>query len=348
MNTKHVDLLASSSNMTTEGRRMPALKSTLTAWPGSLETRRLMVFLVVVVSFCLSIVYANVQTYDPDLTPATGYIDSVDYLNMYFGEPGTGIRAYRPLVPLLARLVPDLPASLFTAGRSFDRFTGAAVKFAVVNLPFLIGACTVLYALQRGFGQGYYEAFLGVLLFLSSQTVVRSAGLPMTDTAFFFFFVLCLIAIQRDNLWLLLFAHTVGVLAKELVVLSVPLVLLSLLPWRRKAWLLLATVPGIALYVVVRMAYAPSPLDGYVTGRVLSYLDDQLLALATPNGLINLFLAFGLTWIPALYALAVCQVPPLLRRWSWLIVIVIVGVLLGAGNLGRWPLHRVYATSRDV
>lgn len=332
---KNIGEAVSDPNKLTKSKRMGTLKPGLIAWLRHQEARRLMVLLVVVVSFSFSIVYANVQTYDPKLTPATGYVDSVDYLNMYFGEPGTGIRAYRPLVPLLARLVPDLPSSLFTAGRPFDRFTMAAMKFGVINLFFLIGACVALYVLERGFGLSYFEAFLGVLLFLGSQTVVRGAGLPMTDAAFFFFFSLCMIAIQRDNLWLLLFAHTIGVLAKELVILSVPLILLSLLSWRRKAWMLLATVPGIALYVVVRMTFAPSPLDGYATGQVLSYLDDQLLALSTPNGLINLFFAFGLAWIPAVYALAACKVPLLLKRWSWLIVIVFVGVLLGAGNFGR-------------
>jgi hypothetical protein len=319
----------------TLSKRIKAFQSTLVTWLGRQQVRQVIVLLVVVAGFAFSIVYTDVWTYDPVLTPASGYSDSVDYLNMYFGEPGTGLRAYRPLVPFLARLLPDLPYSLFNSGRSFDRFAVAALKFGVVNLFFLIGACVALYALQRGFGLSYLQAFLGVLLFLAAQTIVRSAGLPMTDAAFFFFFALCLIAIQWDNVWLLLFAHTVGILAKELVVLCIPLILLSLLPRRRKAWMLLATVPGIALYVLVRFKYAPSPLDGYVTGQVLSYFDDQLLALTRPNGLVNLFLAFGLAWIPAVYALAACRVPRLLRRWSWLVAIVFVGVLLGAGNLGR-------------
>ena len=111
--------------------------------------------------------------------------------------------------------------------------------------------------------------------------------------------------------------------------------------------MLLATVPGMALCVVVRMTYAPSPLDGYATGQVLSYLDDRLLALATPNGLISLFLAFGLAWIPAAYALAACRVPLLLKRWSWLIVIVIIGALLGAGNFG-WTTFNAFPVAMPL
>lgn len=316
------------------GGRTLALLAGVVAWLGRQESRQLAVLLLVVIGLSFSIVYANVQTYDPELTSASGYPDSTDYIKMYSGEAGTGVRAYRPLVPFLARLVPDMPASLFTPGRSLDSLT-VAVKFGVVNFLFLVAACVALYVLQRGFGLGYLASLLGVLLFLGSQTVVRSAGLPMTDAAFFFFLSLSLIAIQRNNLWLLLSAVAVGVLSKELVLLAVPLVLLSLLSWRRKAWLLLATVPGIALYGVLRLTAAPSPLDGYATGQVLGLVDDQLRTLLTPHGLVSLFLSFGLAWIPALYALAAGQPPPLLRRWSWLIVIVLVGVLLGAGNLGR-------------
>lgn len=299
------------------------------------ETRQLVVLLVVVLSFSLSIVYTNVQTYDSKLTPASGYHDTVDYLKLYFGEPITGIGAYRPLVPLLARLVPELPSALFSQGRSFDPSSAAAVKFGVINLFFLIGACIALYVLERGFSLSYFEALLGVLLFLSSQTILRSAGLPMIDTAFFFFLSLCMIAIQRNNLWLLLFSHTVGILAKELVILSIPLILLSLLPWRRKASMLLATLPGLALYALVRVAFAPSAVDDYVTGQFLSHVGDQFKALLTLNGLLNLFLSFGIAWIPALYALIACRIPSLLRRWSWLLAIVLVGVLLGQGNWGR-------------
>ncbi len=46
-------------------------------------------------------------------------------------------------------------------------------------------------------------------------------------------------------------------------------------------------------------------------------------------------MAFGLAWIPAIYAYARTKLPALLLPWLWLLLIVFVGVLLGAGNLGR-------------
>lgn len=316
-------------------KKIRNLKTDTIAWFTSKDSKQLIVFVLVVVSFSLSIVYTNVKTYNPQFATYIGHDDSIDYVKMYFGEPVWGIRAYRPLVPLLARLVPDLPDWLFTGHRSFDLFARVAMKFGIVNFFFLLGACVALYFLQRGFGMSYFESFLGAMLFLSSQTVVRSAGLPLADTAFFFFFLLCMISIQRNNLWLLFFAHTIGVLAKELVILSIPLILLSLFPWRRKAGMLFVVVPGILLYGVVRVTFALSPLDDYITGGTLRYCTTQLLYLTTPNGLINVFLSFGFAWIPALYALTRCKIPLLLKRWSWLILIIFIGVLLGRGDLGR-------------
>lgn len=306
----------------------------LHAWVLNRRIRRWIVFLVVTVGFATSIVYTNVQTYNRELTPTTGYPDTLDYLRMYEGEPGSGIRAYRLFVPTLARLVPELPRSLFNPGHRFDPATIAATKFGVLNLFFLVGACAALLVLGMGFGLTYLQAFLAVLLFLGSQTIVRSAGLPMVDAAFFLFFLLCLVAIQRNNVWLFFVSHTLGMITKELVALSVPLILLSLHPPRRKRLLVLAALPGVAAYVVVRLA-SPAPLDAYVSGEILQYVESQLRFVGTPNGLINLFTAFGLAWFPAIYVLATGRAPRLLKRWSWLLPLVTVGVLVGAGNLGR-------------
>lgn len=309
----------------------------MTEWFGNRQFRQLIVLLVVVVSLSFSIVYSNVQTYDYKQAEVTGYSDSVEYIKMYLGEPEMDIGSYRPLVPFLARLVPDLPRWLFAPTRYVDYFFNVAIKFGILNFFFLICACLALYILQQGFGLNYLEAFLGVVLFLSSQTVVRSAGLPMVDAAFYFFFLLSAIAIQRNNLWLLFFAFTLGVLAKELVViLSIPLILLSFFSCQRKCLMFLTSIPAVLLHIWVRFTIAPSPLlDKVLTGWTLKYIKYQLLLLITPNKLINLFLSFGLGWIPAIYALTACKVNSLLRRWSWLILVVFIGVLLEGSNFAR-------------
>lgn len=72
----------------------------------SFDIRRWLVLLIVSAGLCTSIVYIDVQTCD------LSYADSPLYVRMYLGDPG-GSWAYRPVVPWLARLVPELPPSFF-------------------------------------------------------------------------------------------------------------------------------------------------------------------------------------------------------------------------------------------
>ena len=307
-------------------------------WLKRKTTKELIVLILVAASFGMSIAYINAKTYDPKTATSIGHGDTLDFLNMYSGGYGSGLHAYRLLVPMLARMTPAPPSFLFIGRRSFGATTQAVMKFAVLNFLFLLGTCIALYYLQLGFSMSFFESFLGVMLFLSSQTVIRSTGIPMPDSAFFFFFSLCMLAIQRDNLLLFLFAHTIGITAKELVMLSLPLILLSLLSSRRKVWMLLATIPGVMIYAIIRINLAPYQLGEYITGTVLSNAGKQIVGLLSPNALINLFLSFGFSWIPAFYVLATGKVPLLLKRWSWLILFIFAGILIqpGMGSVGRY------------
>lgn len=301
------------------------------------RVRQLILLLVIVISLSFSIVYTDVRTFDTQLIGTSGYSDTGGYLDMYFGKRGSFIGTHRPLVPFLARLIPDLPSCLFPSSRSVDASMMAAIKFGLVNLFFLIATCLALYVLERKLQFSFFEAFLGVILFLSSTTVVRSAGLALPDTAFFFFFTLGIIAIQQNSLLLLILVQAVGVLAKELVIILIGvLILLSSFSWRRKGLMLLTILPAIVLYKVV--AYptdSPLFLARVLISKAPLSLQEQLSAIVTPRGLVKLFFSFGLTWIPAIYALVACKVPVLLRRWSWLILIVFLGDLFLFGNFDR-------------
>ena len=303
------------------------------------QFRQFAVFITLIIGLSTSIVYANVQTFDPIEARSTGYSDSIDYINMYRGEPGTGIRAYRPLVPFLASLVPDPPRAIFHARRQAADTSEAseartiALKFGLVNLVFLIGTCIAFYILMRDFGYHKLPASLGVLIFLSSQTVVRSAGLPMVDTAFYFFLVVCLIGLIRDQFWIVLIAGLMGVIAKELLLVAAPLALLTSHPWRSRLRLVAGLLPAFALYGIIRMT-SNAPADTYSMGDVIQ-IKAQLPVLFSVNGAFNLFMAFGLIWIPACYGLVAGRVPPVARRWLCLVPLVLLGVLFGGGNLGR-------------
>lgn len=255
---------------------------------------------------------------------------------MYHGEPGSGIRGYRPLVPWLARLVPTIPASFFVPDRKITSDYQVAIKFGVVNFFFLVGACLVLYELLREFGLSFFIALIGVFLFLTSQTIVRGAGLPMTDAAFFFFFTLAILAMKRQQFWLLLLTCAVGVAAKELILLCIPMVLLMPVRRKERLKLLTAILPSIAIYVIIRIYMPGLNPSAYLNGPSITLVGEQIKkAFLRPNGWIQLFWSFGFAWILAIYALFAAPLPRLLKRWVWLVPIVMIGVFLGEGNLGR-------------
>lgn len=296
------------------------------------------VLLIIIITVGFSIVYSNVQSYDPKTTPASGYSDTTLYLDLYFGEAPDVFGSMRWLVPSLAHLMPDLPPHLFSRGRSLDKVSVAVMKFGMINFLFLIATCLVLYEFQRGFGMTYYASLMGVLLFLGSKTVVRAAGLPMADTAFFFFFMMCVLAIHRNNALLLFASHTAGVLAKELVVLSAVVIIVADLPWRRKIVLLLCLVPGMLLFLfmylnagisVSNMCLAATCAPPEALKRWFSFI-------VGPNAIVNLFLSFGLLWIPAIYALSVHDVPVLLKRGMILVPVILFGMMMSfSGNASR-------------
>ena len=285
-------------------------------------------FLVVVVGFCGSIVYTDVQTFTHELASTEGYSDAKQYMDVYFGIPVTGLRSYRPLVPFLAHFVPSPPRALYSAGHSFDQFSIVAARFAILNLLFLIGTCILLLIYQKGFGTDHWTAFLGVLLFLGTENVVLLSGVPMVEIAFSFFFLLSLIAVQRNNAWLLLLAMTIGVTAKELVLLAIPMIVLSTAPWRSKRWMLAASIPSLAVFALVVARSGNPP-----TGSADLFLDFG--ALMNPKVAFELFVAFGLAWIPAGYALLRVDVPLLLKRWAWVLPMVLVPPFLVGSSWSR-------------
>lgn len=327
---------------------------------GLLQSKKfweLTVLLIVVASLSFSIVYTDVQTYDPVLTPASGYVDTTDYLKVYKGTPESRLLSLRIMVPFFARSIPDLPALLFSPKNRLllNPNLKIAIKFAVINLFFLIGAGVALYFFQQGFNFNYFQALIGVILFLGSKIIVRSAGLPTADVAFCFFYLLCLIAIQHNNWWFLLLAHTAGIFAKEVIFFSLPMILLALLPWRRKLVLLLCLIPSVVIYSILLSKMGISPVREQITINAPAYANSSIIDafrinfiwlfnLITKsirqgfglnvNRLLTVFLSYGLAWIPALYAIKYRIAPLLLRRWSWIIIFLIPGGLI-LGNVDR-------------
>ena len=282
-----------------------------------------------------SIVYANAQSYSASHALQTGYTDSRDYLAMAQGERVEGKRGHRILVPWLARHVPSLPGVLFSPHGQAIPERDLARRFAVVNAIFLIGACASLLGISRSVGLDWRQTAAVLAMFLSAPSVVIAGGLPMTDTALWCFLAAALLAILRQQPLAYLFVLGIGVMAKELVLLAVPMVLILRMPWRARAAFLAASVPAIVIAFALRPTIGPFALPQAGAGGVLHNVSGQLQHLATVHGAVDVGLAFGLAWIPALTVWR-RPVPAVLRRLALLLPIVVFGeVAFGSMNVPR-------------
>lgn len=318
-----------------DDKRAWTLGSGLMAWLSSLEARQLVVVLIVVAAFSFSIVYTSVQTYDPVLTPASGYVDTRVYIAVYRGEAPSSHGAYRVLTPWLARWMPDVPTGLFHKGRPFTLDYAAAWRFGLVNFGFLTLAGVVLYVFQRGLSLTFVQSLAGAVLFFSSTAVTRSGGLPMTEAGLWFFLILGFVAIQRDMPWLLALTSALGALNNENVLLLVPVTLLKPRPWRERIRLLIGVLPGFFVFFALRRLIDVPGGDFLTSGQILAHLLPSARRFLGPNAYVGIVLAFGPLWLPAVYAWIRCPLPTFLRRCLWFIPLVVAAILVGTANIQR-------------
>lgn len=286
--------------------------------------------LLVSTSLVAGIVYSGLRTLDPT------FADSPLYIRMYHGQPGASW-AYRPLVPLLARLAPDVPRVVFSHKRGYTAEYAVAIKFASTNAVLLVAGSVVLYHVHLSFGLPFVPSLIGVILFLSNATIARFGPLPMAEAGFALFFGGVVLALQHQKPWCLVVTSLLGVFAKELVLLGIPLALLMPLPWRRRMCLASAFIPAVVAYAVAAALLNPGTVPHLAKAAHGGMLEKTLPLLLRPNTYAAFLMSFGLCWPMALYGLARADVPPLLRRWAWFVGIVISGMALGSGGLLRGP-----------
>lgn len=301
----------------------------------AVDLRKWLVLFIVLGNFAFSIVYNNFQTFDPNLPRGQAFTDSDLYIDIHNGRAASDLRQpYRILVPYLARLVPDPSSHMFGAGRQLDETSRTAFKFAVVNFAFMIGIGVVLYHLNRGFGLTVAQALAGAGLFFSLTHVVRSGGGPVAEIGYWFFLSLAALAVQRQNLWLLTLVTAIGVFAKEQMVWIGLLVLLSPFGLRQKVRLVVALAPAVILYLLWRIWGASTVGDSVAVGPIGTRLWANLTRLPNLHELLTITMAFGLLWIPALWALLRGSLPMLLSRWAWFILALLVfNRMMGLGNV---------------
>jgi hypothetical protein len=142
--------------------------------------------------------------------------------------------------------------------------------------------------------------------------------------------------LQRAPLWLFI-AMLIGVFTKETTLLLWPLLWLADNVDARKKLLWSALlIPGTLAFLIFRFILDPDPGGSSVVEiELASGFVDQLRHMLTPNGLIDITSSFNLFWIPAAFAAFCLPYPSILRRWLWIVPVLMAMILLHGGNYGR-------------
>lgn len=298
--------------------------------------RHFIVALIIAMSVTYSIAYTSIQYFNSN--NVGGMNDAVGYMQLV--EEGLQIKTRRSknsrvFTVLIVRAIPDPPRWIFSRTRTVDQEWLIRIKFAAINSILVVGTAMLVWYNLRILAFSPLESYLGMLFFLGSLFVVYASTIPMVEASNFFFIALGTMAILRANMVLFGAALLVGLFAKETVGIIIPLALVSV-PRRWRSWLIWA-VPGLGAYLAFR---AWSLSQG--TGDLGEFEPDELLSvigsfkyLIRFNVAAELVGAFGLLWVPALYALFTGRLPNMLRRQSIILgLLLIIALALGV-SVGR-------------
>lgn len=225
--------------------------------------------------------------------------DAAQYIRMYQGTPLNEIARpyrYRIVTPMLARLVPFLPAEIAQYYQvSPEKII--AFKFGMINLAGLTVAGVALYAYLRRLGFAVWQGMAGTLLFYTAFPVVVYGASPLVDAWAYAFLALGFLCIVTQAAWPLAIVFFLGVLTKETTLLLL-LGIIFLVPVPSDRWRLLAAcVPGLLAFLGVRLLLQ----GGYGYDSGLATLLNSIVSLLTPTLrhvliLVDLVLAFGFMW----------------------------------------------------
>lgn len=300
--------------------------------PKKLVTFHLVIILIICITSSYSITYTAIQSFSKQYTE--GYSDTLGYLAIYRGQLVNGNLRFRILVPYLAKILPEPPHWLFSSNRIISDFWLAKVKFGFVNFVFLCATGVLFFYYLMAFGFSDLSSLLGVLFLYTARPAMQFTGIPLTDASAYFFMLLCLYALLRQKFFLLFLGFSIGIFAKETLFFIIPAILLSTFDYKTKAKALFLLVPSTITYLAFRFYIAPDPQEAKFILPFFLIANNLLFFLThinRINHLLDLFSAYGFLWIPALYTLFFLKPYLLLRRWSWLILI----ILMVGGDGGR-------------
>lgn len=205
---------------------------------------------------------------------------------------------YRVLVPMLARLVP-LPPEFITRGFEVDQAKLIKYKFGIINALFLGLTAWIFFFFCGRLGFTRHLSLIGGLLFLTSFYTINFAGLPLVDSAAYFFLVAVLFAVKKEDDWLLLFLFTIGIFAKETIVIAIIYILFRQASWQKRVRQLLLCIPGLLAYNLLRFVLLPTQIGfNYDANRVLHIFIGNSGSLSSwAFAAINFTFVFGILWV---------------------------------------------------
>lgn len=222
--------------------------------------------------------------------------DAIRYINMteyYRGEASPDILSppytTRVLIPLAASVLPFAPDT----------------SINIINLILTIASLIVLYKILKYLNLPDGTITLGLLIFTFSFPVFYNTTTTYVDASFVLFVYLALYFMLKEKFNLLLMVFILGSMAKEAMIIIIPVYFLSEIFKRRK-------ISSVLVYCYfLCMAYSLTRVVlMYVKPNNLSYLplpsmDFFMNNISRPRTYISFVLSFGISGFASLFFLVV-------------------------------------------
>jgi hypothetical protein len=295
-----------------------------------------LILLTGLVAVLYGLTYQQFRHFNPD-DPRGGQ-DSSTYRRISRGDYGVvPVRRYRPVIPLLARIV-RVPVSLVV----HSEVEQDKLAFYVVNFTMTFFCAVAFFCLLQTLGFSNLLSCLGVLLFASSRVVILATGIPLVDSFYFLAIAVIVLFTLRGNIMALALSMPILALSKETIL---PVLFLPLLTRKGRhpaIWsslslsLILVYAMRRCIRALATTGHSASDIGDVVTDH-LRGIGGSLRQLLSLRGLHDVQCGFS-----ALLALAVVgfvvnqkhrlhKIPPYL----YLFIPMGIGYAMLSGNLGR-------------
>ena len=211
---------------------------------------------------------------------------------------------YRFVIPYLARCIP-IPPPIVTERFEIDEIKIIKYKFGILNAFGLSLAAYFLFLFCMKLGIARMMSLLGSFLFLTNFYVINYAGLPFVDAFSYFFLIFCFYTILAQRNFLLFTAFMLGIFVRETLVLCFVYILTIEQPIPEKMKKIALCMPGLLLYLYVRIVLLPTDIGyNYTLQRFSEVMVNYLAGLSNwMYAFLNLFFSFGFLWVLAVKGL---------------------------------------------